>query len=50
MDEDERAKKTIIAMEKGVDFIYHAYFIDKQFRGEADFLIKTIYPSKKMEI
>ena len=47
VDEDERAKKTITAMEKGVDFIYHAYFIDKQFRGEADFLIKTNYPSKK---
>ena len=46
-DENQRAKETITAMEKGVEFIYHAYFVDKEFRGEADFLIKTNKASKK---
>ena len=46
-DENQRAKDTIAAMDRGFEFIYHAYFVDKQFRGEADFLIKTDKPSKK---
>ena len=46
-DENQRAEETITAMEKGVEFIYHAYFVDKEFRGEADFLIKTNKASKK---
>ena len=28
-------------MQDGYDLIYHAYLIDGDFRGEADFLIKT---------
>jgi hypothetical protein len=31
-------------MQKGYDLIYHAYLIDENFRGEADFLIKTNTP------
>tara|TARA_B100000787_G_scaffold165297_1_gene149017 strand:+ start:234 stop:3689 length:3456 start_codon:yes stop_codon:yes gene_type:complete len=45
--EEQRARETIEAMEKGLDFIYHAYFIEDNFRGEADFLIKIDTPSKK---
>ena len=32
-DENQRAEETITAMEKGVEFIYHAYFVDKLFIG-----------------
>ena len=45
--EEKRAKDTIDSMEKGLDFIYHAYFIENNFRGEADFLLKVDTPSKK---
>jgi predicted RecB family nuclease len=39
--DEERSKSTIDAIKKGFDLIYKAYFIEDQFRGEADFLIKT---------
>ena len=41
LTEEERNKKTIEAIKKGYDLIYHAYLIDGDFRGEADFLIKV---------
>ena len=41
LTEEERYKKTIEAIKKGYDLIYHAYLIDGDFRGEADFLIKV---------
>ena len=41
LTEEERYKKTIEAVKKGYDLIYHAYLIDGDFRGEADFLIKV---------
>ncbi|MBL6759032.1 MAG: TM0106 family RecB-like putative nuclease [Pelagibacteraceae bacterium] len=40
-DEQTRFDETVGAMQKGYDLIYHAYLIDENFRGEADFLIKT---------
>jgi len=40
-DEQSRFDETVGAMQKGYDLIYHAYLIDENFRGEADFLIKT---------
>jgi predicted RecB family nuclease len=44
-DEQTRFNETVTAMQKGYDLIYHAYLIDENFRGEADFLIKTNIPS-----
>ena len=41
LDEKSRFNKTKKAMQDGYDLIYHAYLIDGDFRGEADFLIKT---------
>ncbi len=41
LNEKERNKVTIDAIKKGYDLIYHAYLIDDNLRGEADFLIKT---------
>ena len=41
LKEEERFKQTVKAIKEGFDLIYHAYFIDDNFRGEADFLIKT---------
>ena len=41
LTEEERYKKTLEAVKKGYDLIYHAYLIDGDFRGEADFLIKV---------
>ena len=41
LDEKDRFDETVRAMQKGYDLIYHAYLIDDNFRGEADFLIKT---------
>ena len=41
LTEEERYKKTIEAVKKGYDLIYHAYLMDGDFRGEADFLIKV---------
>ena len=41
IDENKRFKETKEAIQKGYDLIYHAYFIDDNFRGEADFLIKS---------
>ena len=41
LSEKERNKLTIDAIKKGYDLIYHAYLIDDNLRGEADFLIKT---------
>ena len=46
IDEKDRNSKTIEAIKKGYDLIYHAYLIDGDFRGEADFLIKSKNPSK----
>ena len=46
LKEDERFKLTLDAINKGYDLIYHAYFIDENFRGEADFLIRTDTKSK----
>ena len=45
IDEKDRNSKTIEAIKKGYDLIYHAYLIDGDFRGEADFLIKSKNPS-----
>ena len=39
--DEDRFNNTIDAIKKGFDLIYKAYFIEDQFRGEADFLIKT---------
>ena len=39
--DEERFNATTDAIKKGFDLIYKAYFIEGQFRGEADFLIKT---------
>ena len=41
LSEAERYKKTVEAVKKGYDLIYHAFLIDEDFRGEADFLIKV---------
>ena len=40
LDENDRFNETVRAIQKGYDLIYHAYLIDENFRGEADFLIK----------
>ena len=40
LSEKLRYEETIRAMKKGYDLIYHAYLIDENLRGEADFLIK----------
>ena len=45
LDEKHRFNETIRAMEKGYDLIYHAYLVDGDLRGEADFLIKCDTPS-----
>ena len=45
--DDERFNDTIDAIKKGFDLIYKAYFIENNFRGEADFLMKT---NEKSEI
>ena len=45
LDEKHRFNETIRAMEKGHDLIYHAYLVDGDLRGEADFLIKCDTPS-----
>ena len=45
IDEKHRLNETIRAMEKGYDLIYHAYLVDGDLRGEADFLIKCDTPS-----
>ena len=39
LDENERVLETIKAMKMGLDLIYHAYLMDGELRGEADFLI-----------
>ena len=41
LSEAERYKKTVEAVKKGYDLIYHAFLIDEDFSGEADFLIKV---------
>ena len=41
LDEKSRFNKTKKAIQDGYDLIYHAFLIDGDFRGEADFLIKT---------
>ena len=46
LDEKNRFDETLRAMEKGYELIYHAYLIDGELRGEADFLIKCSTPSK----
>ena len=46
LDEKKRFDETIKAMESGFDLIYHAYLVDGDLRGEADFLIKCNTPSK----
>ena len=46
LDEKNRFNETIRSMEKGYDLIYHAYLVDGDLRGEADFLIKCDTPSK----
>ena len=45
LDENERVLETIKAMKMGLDLIYHAYLMDGELRGEADFLIKCDTPS-----
>ena len=40
LNEKDRFDETIRAIQKGYDLIYHAYLIDDNLRGEADFLIK----------
>ena len=45
LDENDRFIETVRAIQKGYDLIYHAYLIDVNFRGEADFLIKCDTPS-----
>ncbi len=46
LDENDRFNETVRAIQKGYDLIYHAYLIDENFRGEADFLIKCNTPSE----
>jgi predicted RecB family nuclease len=46
LDENDRFNETIRAIQKGYDLIYHAYLVDENFRGEADFLIKCDTPSE----
>ncbi len=46
LDEKNKFDETIRAMEKGYELIYHAYLVDGELRGEADFLIKCSTPSK----
>ena len=46
LDDQIRYEKTIQAIKDGYDLIYKAFFIDKNFRGETDFLIKTKEKSK----
>ncbi len=46
LDDQIRFEKTIKAITEGYDLIYKAFFIDHNFRGEADFLIKTKEKSK----
>ena len=43
---DDRYKDTVEAIKKGYDLIYKAYFIEDEFRGEADFIIKNNEKSK----
>ena len=45
LDENDRFNETVRAIEDGYDLIYHAYLVDENFRGEADFLIKCDTPS-----
>ena len=45
LDEYGRLNETIRAIQDGYDLIYHAYLVDENFRGEADFLIKCNTPS-----
>jgi uncharacterized protein len=40
LNEKDRFDETVRAIQKGYDLIYHAYLIDDNLRGEADFLIK----------
>ena len=40
LNEKDRFNETVRAIQKGYDLIYHAYLIDDNLRGEADFLIK----------
>jgi len=46
LDEKDRFNDTVRAIQNGYDLIYHAYLIDENFRGEADFLIKCNTPSE----
>ena len=46
LDEKDRFNETIRSMEKGYELIYHAYLVDGDLRGEADFLIKCDTPSE----
>ena len=46
LDENDRFNETVRAIQKGYDLIYHAYLVDENFRGEADFLIKCDTPSE----
>ena len=39
--EQKRFEDTQRAIKDGIDLIYHAYFIENNFRGEVDFLIKV---------
>ena len=45
LNENDRFNETVSAIQKGHDLIYHAYLVDENFRGEADFLIKCDTPS-----
>ena len=41
LTDEQRFEATKQALIKGYEFIYNAFFIEKDFRGEFDFLIKT---------
>ena len=41
LSDEKRFEATKQALAKGYKFIYKAYLIEKDFRGEFDFLIKT---------
>ena len=43
---EKKCAETIEALKDGYDLIYKAYFVDNNFRGEVDFLLKTQIKSK----
>ena len=43
---EKKCAETIKALKDGYDLIYKAYFVDNNFRGEVDFLLKTKIKSK----